>query len=183
MANLLLIDDQPNILSALTRVLHKRPWQVTTCERPEKALELLTQQNFDLILSDYRMPGMDGITLLQFVRQRQPEAMRLLLTAHGDREALIKAINQAEIFRFLSKPWDDYELLTALDTALELLTLRREQKRMYEQLKQQHDLLVRQREAQEHLRAEHPALFEVMRNEDGAIVLEEWESLDHQGFS
>ncbi|MCJ8168668.1 response regulator [Atopomonas sediminilitoris] len=183
MIKLLIVDDEPNILSALTRVLHKRPWQITTCERPEKALELMTQQAFDLVLSDYRMPNIDGITLLQFVRQRQPEAMRLLLTGHGDREALIKAINQAEIFRFLSKPWDDYELLTALDTALELLTLRREQKRMVEQLQLQHDLLLRQRQAQEQLREQHPALFEVMRNEDGAIVLDEWETIDHHGFT
>lgn len=79
-ATLLLVDDEPNILSSLRRVLRNEPYQVLTASGGEEALALLERQPIDLVLSDARMPNMDGATLLSHVQKRWPTCLRILLT-------------------------------------------------------------------------------------------------------
>ncbi len=173
MIRLQVIDDEPAILKAIQRLLRQEDWQVDTFSDPQDALQALTRASYNLILCDLRMPQLDGITYLQFARQRQPGAMRLLFSGHGDRESLVQAINQAQVQRFISKPWDDYELLETLRSCLQLQQLQMEQQRLLLQVQQQQDQLQRQQQALQEMQRRHPQLFSLTRAEDGSILLEE----------
>ncbi|WP_426934791.1 response regulator, partial [Bacillus wiedmannii] len=83
-----------------------------------QALEILAQQPVNLVMSDARMPGMDGASLLAHVRERFPATARIMLTGYADPAAIIKAINDGQIHRYISKPWNDEELLLILRQSL-----------------------------------------------------------------
>lgn len=177
MTKIQLLDDEPHILSALQRVLRREPgWEVHAFTDPQEALSALAEHQYAVILSDYQMPALDGVTFLQFAKQSQPHAMRMILSAHGDRESMMHAINKAEIYRFLNKPWDDYELRSTLYSAIDLYNLRAENQRLLRQVGEQQVAL----RAREHellrLEAEHPGLTRVRRDADGAVLLDSYES-------
>ncbi|MGQ7814831.1 response regulator [Metapseudomonas furukawaii] len=172
MITIQLVDDEPHVLTALQRLLRPQGWELQPFDDPEAALAALAQQQYAAILCDLNMPRLDGLTYLQFARQRQPDAARLLLSAHGDRATLMKAINRAEVFRFLSKPWDDYDVESALQAAVDLYRLRTENRRLLEQLRGQQHTLDRQRQELLRLEAQHPGLTRVRRDPDGAVLLE-----------
>jgi len=127
---LLCVDDEPNILSALKRSLRTENWRVLTAGGGTEALELLARENVDLIISDMRMPVMDGAQLLEQISQRWPASIRILLTGHADMNATVAAINRGRIFRYLNKPWNDDELRAVVRQGLELLALERERERL-----------------------------------------------------
>jgi len=127
---LLCVDDEPNILSALRRSLRTENWRVLTANSGAEALETLTRENVDLVISDMRMPGMDGAQLLEQVSQRWPASIRIMLTGHADMSATVAAINRGRIFRYLNKPWDDEELRATVRQGLDLLALEREKQRL-----------------------------------------------------
>ena len=129
-ATLLLVDDEVNILKALTRLLRPAGYQLLTAENGAEALTLLARQPVDLVLSDMRMPVMDGAVFLARVREHWPETMRLLLTGHADMQQTVQAINQGEIYRYIAKPWSDQELLLTVQQALEQQQLKRENRRL-----------------------------------------------------
>lgn len=117
-ASLLLVDDEENILRSLQRVLRKEPYEVHTATSGDEALALLNEQKFDLVISDARMPGMDGPTLLAEIKKKWPWCIRILLTGYADINSTIKAINDGQIYRYISKPWDDEELKLVIRQAL-----------------------------------------------------------------
>ncbi|MDP5240397.1 response regulator [Uliginosibacterium sp. 31-16] len=127
---ILLVDDEPNVLSALRRLLRPSGYSVLTAESGGAALTLLEAQPVDLIISDMRMPGMNGAELLALTRERWPATMRLLLTGYAEVSSAIAAINEGGIYRYIAKPWDDTELLKTLAQALELCGLQREKNRL-----------------------------------------------------
>jgi len=171
MAKIQLVDDERNILSALRRLLKPEGWEVHTYDNVEEALGGLLEHEYAVIISDYRMPTADGVTYLQFAKQRQPDATRLVLSAYGDRESMIKAINQAEVHRYLSKPWEDHEVVTAIRSAIDLFELKKENQRLREENDQQ-KAMIRERE-QELLRleAENPGITRVQRDTDGSVLI------------
>jgi response regulator RpfG family c-di-GMP phosphodiesterase len=126
----LCVDDEPNILSALKRALRSTGCRILTAEGGRQAIESLSIETIDLVISDMRMPGMDGAQLLEQVSTRWPHIVRILLTGHADMNAAIAAINRGRIFRYLNKPWDDDELRNAVDQGLTVLTLKREKERL-----------------------------------------------------
>ena len=127
---LLCVDDEPNILSALRRSLRTEQWRVLTAGGGAEALEVLERERVDLVISDMRMPGIDGAQLLEQVRDRWPDRIRILLTAHADMDATVAAINRGQIFRYFNKPWDEAELRATVRQGLELLSLGREKRRL-----------------------------------------------------
>lgn len=173
MIKIQLLDDEQHVLSALQRLLRPYDWEVHIFSDAHLALAALTEHDYAVIVSDLKMPQLDGITYLQFAKQRQPNAMRLLLSGHGDRQTMMQAINQAEIYRFLSKPWEDYEIVTALRSAIDLHQLRSENLRLLNQLCLQQSTLERQQQELLRLEAENPGLTRVRRDADGSILLEE----------
>ncbi len=109
----LAIDDERLVLSAMRRLL-KPHYQVLTTENAEEALDLLRKIHIDVIISDQRMPNMTGVELLAKAKKISPFTIRLLLTGYSDAGAIEGAINDAEIFRFISKPWKNQEVLELL---------------------------------------------------------------------
>ncbi len=129
-ATLLFVDDEPSILSSLKRLFRPHGYQLLTAESGTQGLELLAKENVDLVISDMRMPVMDGARFLEQVRQRWPETIRILLTGYADIEATIAAINKGEIYRYINKPWDDNEIVLIVREALERKRLERENGRL-----------------------------------------------------
>lgn len=127
---LLCVDDEPNILSALKRSLRTEQWRVLTAASGTEALEVMGREGVDLVISDMRMPGMDGAQLLEQVGQRWPASIRILLTGHADMNATVAAINRGRIFRYLNKPWNDDELRATVRQGLALRALEREKQRL-----------------------------------------------------
>src|SRR5690606_25263757 len=117
-ARVLLVDDEENILRTLQRILRREPWELTTASSGEQALAAMAEHKYDLVISDARMPGMDGPTLLAEIRRKYPWCIRILLTGYADITSTIKAINDGQIYRYISKPWDDDELRLTIRQAL-----------------------------------------------------------------
>jgi DNA-binding NtrC family response regulator len=92
---------------------------------PRRALAHLETHEVDLVISDFLMPGLDGIALLGEARRLQPEVPRVLLTGYADKESAIRAINEVQLFHYLEKPWDNAQLRSVVENALERLHLRR----------------------------------------------------------
>lgn len=173
MIRIQVIDDEPSILHALKRLVRKEDWEVHTYEDPQDALQAMTVTPYNVILCDLHMPHIDGVTYLQFARQRQPDALRLLFSGHSDRDSLIQAINGAQVQRFISKPWDDYELLETLRNAVQVQQLLAEQHRLLAQVKHQQQQLNNHRNALLDMQRQHPQLFQLQLGEDGSIFLDE----------
>ena len=111
---ILLVDDEPNVLESIQRQLRNR-FEVMTAQSGEEALEVLkTAGPFTLIVSDMRMPGMDGVQLLSRVKDMYPDTVRIMLTGNADQETAVAAANTGQIFRFLNKPCSTATLATAL---------------------------------------------------------------------
>lgn len=129
-ATLLLVDDEVGILNALRRLFRPEGYQILTAESGAAGLEILEKESVDLIISDMRMPQMDGATFLAKVRARWPRIVRLLLTGYADVTSTIAAINQGEIYRYIAKPWDDTDILLIVRQALEQSRLKQENARL-----------------------------------------------------
>jgi DNA-binding NarL/FixJ family response regulator len=116
---LLIVDDEQNVLSAVSRCLLDMPYQVLTASSGAEGLELLHQNNgVDLVISDFRMPGMNGVEFLQQVMKHWPETKRVILSAYTDSEILLSAVNEGRVHRFLTKPWKNELLLTEVNELL-----------------------------------------------------------------
>lgn len=118
-ARILCVDDEPGILRALSWVL-KKDYSISTANSGEEALKILQDQDFEVIISDQRMPGMMGAELLEKASQMQPQAIRILLTGYSDMEYVLDAINKGEIFRFIKKPWHIPELKRIVGEAVDI---------------------------------------------------------------
>ena len=129
-ASILLVDDEASILSSLRRLLRPVGYRIHIAESGRAGLEILEKEPMDLVISDMRMPEMDGAKFLEQVRQRWPATMRILLTGYADVTSTIEAINRGEIYRYVSKPWDDNDLMLVVREALESARLRNENARL-----------------------------------------------------
>ena len=115
---ILLVDDEPAILRALQRLLRRRGYETLTAESGIAALAILESTPVDLIVSDMRMPNMNGAEFLARARTLYPDTIRILLTGYSDMECTIKAINDGGIYGYLSKPWDGDQLLGLIASSL-----------------------------------------------------------------
>ncbi|HOE43997.1 MAG TPA: response regulator, partial [Rhodoferax sp.] len=138
---LLFVDDEPSILSSLQRLFRPKGYKILTAESGDAGLAILDAQPVDLVISDMRMPKMDGAQFLEKVREKTPETMRLLLTGYADVTSTINAINKGEIYRHISKPWDDNDIVLIVKKALEHKALRAENQRLLVLTQQQNDEL------------------------------------------
>ncbi|HEY9099481.1 MAG TPA: HD domain-containing phosphohydrolase [Thiobacillus sp.] len=122
-AKLLLVDDEPNILTSLNRLLRAEGYVIRTAESGVQALERMAEEPADVIISDMRMPGMNGAEFLKRARENWPDSVRLLLTGFSDAESTVSAVNEGGIHAYLHKPWDDAHLLQAVRGAVDLKNL------------------------------------------------------------
>ncbi len=146
---ILIVDDEENVRNSMLRLLRRENYQLVTASSATEAMEVLLEEPVDLIISDEKMPGMSGLEFLKLVRQRHPETMRFILTGHADIEFIVRAINEGEIYRFFTKPWDNEDLKSGIRSALQHLELIRENRRL-------HELVHRQEEELKQLRSLKP---------------------------
>lgn len=138
----LLVDDEQSILAALRRLLRREGYEIYTAESGAEALEIFDAQGpFDLVMSDFRMPGMTGAELLRQVRDRSPDALRIVLSGYSEVHALIDAINDGAIYKYLTKPWNDEELKLNLRRAIEQRALERANSDLVQEIAQQNEKL------------------------------------------
>ena len=126
----LCVDDEPHILSALRRLFRTQGYEVVSADSGRAGLEVLASRQVDLIISDMRMPEMDGVAFLEQARQQSPDTMRVLLTGHADVSQILDAVNRGEIYRYITKPWDDHEMTLVVRHALERQGLERDRRRL-----------------------------------------------------
>lgn len=173
MPRIMLVDDDELILRSLTRALSCIEYDIEVYTCAEAALKRAQAGEFALVLSDYRMPAMDGVTFLKILKKQQPDTVRMILSAYTDLNALLSSINEAEIFRFITKPWQDYDLRTTVSHALSHRKVLLENRRLADQVRKQQDEINEQYKALQELEIMYPGITEVRRAKDGSILLEE----------
>lgn len=127
---LLVVDDDDMVRTALSRTLRSAGYQVFEAPSGEAALSLLGETRVDIVVSDHLMPDMTGLELLKCVHDRHPDALRVIVTGHAEMNVAIEAINQGEVYRFITKPWDNTELKVMIHIAFEQLELERRHRRL-----------------------------------------------------
>jgi response regulator RpfG family c-di-GMP phosphodiesterase len=137
----LIVDDDELILKALSRILESAGYDPRCYLTPDQALEGLAGDQPVVVISDYMMPGIDGITFLKQIRERVPGAVRILCTAAEDFRVALQAVNSGEVFRIISKPWHQQELLATVNQAAEAARLRRENERLTGEVQRQNGQL------------------------------------------
>ena len=119
-ASIVLVDDEEMVLTSLSSFLTlETEYEVNTFTSAKAAIDFVRDNDVDLVISDYLMPEMDGITFLGHVRDLKPEIPRIILTGYADKENAIKAINEVGLYQYLEKPWDNDDLLIILRNGLE----------------------------------------------------------------
>jgi putative nucleotidyltransferase with HDIG domain len=126
----LFVDDEVNILKALQRLLRNEPIEILTASTPSEAFELIEHAEPQVIVSDQRMPEMSGVDFLAAVRDRHHDVVRMMLTGYTDMTIAVEAINKGEIYRLITKPWNDEELKATLRQAFDHYDLKAEIKRL-----------------------------------------------------
>lgn len=182
MYRIMLVDDEPALLRALQRLLARVPCmhngkrfalRVDAFDDPAAALAQARHTPYDLFLADYRMPGMDGVQFLEAVRVEQPNAVRLILSGYTDLNALVGAINRAQILRFISKPSNDYELTTAIAQALAWRDTQLENERLADEMRLTRGTMTPQELEMKRLEADEPGITKVKWAPDGSVLLDE----------
>ncbi|NIR50335.1 response regulator [candidate division KSB1 bacterium] len=135
-ARVLILDDEEMVLTSLSSFLElETDYEVVTFKKGSEALEYVKENRVDLVISDYLMPDMDGITFLGKVKEIDPHSTRIILTGYADKENAIKAINDVGLFQYIEKPWDNEDLKIVLRNGLEKRRLMQELDKKVEEIK------------------------------------------------
>lgn len=142
MDKIMIIDDEENILKSLKRTLRQQQeWDVEVYTSPEEALRRAQTSIFDVFISDCNMPDINGLDLLRELREIQPDGVRIMLTGMVDVDTVLAAVNQAGVFRFIPKPWDDQDLISSIREGLALRHIMVENRMLAQKVRdQQHEL-------------------------------------------
>lgn len=162
--NILIVDDEPNVISALTRVFIDEPYRIYSANSALEAMEILKEYSVKVVISDEKMPEISGLEFLSMVREQFPYIIRIILTGYASIEAAIKAINEGEIYRFLTKPWDDMDIKFAVRAAIDKYNLEEENRRLLEIVRQQ-ALNIKLLERQ------FPGISKLDRDKNGRIIV------------
>ena len=139
---LLVVDDEPEVLHSVHDLL-RLDYRVLTCDRGSEAVSLLeSSESIQVVMSDQRMPGMSGVEVLAHAKRARPDATRLLFTAYADIKAVVDAINEGSVFRYITKPWDPDELTALVRQAVAQHDLIAERGRLLEELRESNQRLV-----------------------------------------
>lgn len=162
---ILIVDDDENVLKSLTRALIDDKYVVRTAVSGEEGLLKLENHDIDLVISDQRMPGMGGLEFLKKIQAEYPETLTIMLTAYGDIETAIGAINEAGVHKFILKPWHEAELRVTIMRALELRRLITERNVLRQEVKKREAIL-------RELERKYPGITEVTRDVNGTVLVE-----------
>lgn len=179
---ILLVDDEQSVLNALVRQLRlvdrspQPAYRIETTSSPAEALSRAAETAFDLVISDYRMPEMDGVAFLRAFRDIQPSTARMILSGTSDLKGIIAAINEAGIMRFITKPWDNAELSFAMETALKERELLLENQQLADELRLSRGVISRHEAELRRLEQDCPGITHVNWGPDGSVMLDETDS-------
>jgi two-component system probable response regulator PhcQ len=180
MNHVLIVDDEPHVAAALQRTLRRhfgKRLQVRACTDPLAAVAHAADTPYDLVIADLRMPAMDGLTMLLRLAALQPLAVRMILSASADFQTAQRAVNQAGIFRYLSKPWDDDELVGHIEAALgHAQTLQRQHIAVRAWEKQRVQPSAQELE-RERLESMEPGITRVNWGPNGEVLMSGWVAL------
>lgn len=155
---ILCVDDEKNVLKSLRRLFLDEDYDIITAESGAAGLDALTENpDIQVVISDYRMPGLTGVDFLHAVSQKWPNTVRIILSGFADTAAIVSAINEGQVYRFVAKPWNDDDLKHTIRLALDHYELQRKNELLLEELKKSNqelksvnenlELLVRERTA------------------------------------
>ena len=166
---ILIVDDESRVVNAVRRVFVTTNFiKVEVSTSPDEALSMVRKfTDLRLVISDYLMPGMDGLEFLAEVSRIRPEIIRIILTGHADLETTLRAINEVGVYKFILKPWNNHDLYWTVIRALELEAARRENRELKKQLNDQARMVAR-------IEKLYPGISRIERDSDGVIVLEEY---------
>lgn len=165
-SNILIVDDEKSVLEALKRSFIDDPYEVYSAGSAAEGLDVLSVKKIKVVISDEMMPGMSGADFLSRVSSRFPDVVRIMLTGHASLAAAIKAINKGEIYRFFTKPWDDFELRFAVRSAVEKFDLEEENRRLL-------DIVRKQALNLKLIEREFPGITELEYDEKGRILIQD----------
>ncbi|NNM83248.1 MAG: EAL domain-containing protein [Burkholderiales bacterium] len=148
---LLLLDDEENILHSLVRLLRRDGYRILKTTSAKEALAFMAREEVGVIVSDQRMPEMDGVSFLRRAKRLHPDSIRLVLSGYTDLNSVTDAINEGAVYKFLTKPWDDGHLRETIREAFLSYGIRRERDSLLEELKNANEELSRSRDALQHL--------------------------------
>ncbi len=133
----LFVDDEQNILCGIKRLLSWQPFNILTATSAEKGLEILASNNIQAVISDFRMPGMNGVDFMKQVKNLYPDTVRIILSGYADIDSILEAINHGEIYRFITKPWNDDDLKVTISQSIEVYELAHTNKELNSKIKAQ----------------------------------------------
>lgn len=168
---ILLVDDETNVLRAISRLL--RDYEITALTSAEEALLIAKEIEFDLVISDFRMPGMNGVEFLIKFMKLQPDSIRIILTGYADLKSAQTAINEARVYRFINKPWNNIEITNAVKSGLEHQRILLENSQLANQVREQQKLLNEKDVLLNALEKEEPGITHVNWADDGSILINE----------
>lgn len=158
---ILLVDDEENILHSLKRLLRKEKYRLLTCSSCAEGLKILEENDVHLVISDQRMPETSGIEFFAIVKERYPDALRIILSGYTDVDSITESINKGHIYKFFLKPWNDQSLKLEIRQALEQYELIRTNKELHEKVLEQNEELVKINENLEILVKERTTELEI----------------------
>jgi len=144
---ILLVDDEVNILRVLQRLFADEDYEILTAQSGEEGLRILEHAAVDLIISDQKMPGMSGLEFLEKTVTPYPDVIRIILTGHADLEMALEAINKGFVYKFILKPWNNYDLKITVRRALEQYNLLKDNRDLTNELRKR-DAILQQLEKQ-----------------------------------
>jgi len=163
--SVLFVDDEPGVLRSLERLLRDEPFDIRTSQDPREALDLVTADPPTVVVADFYMPGMNGPAMLHRVRDIDDQIVRIVMTGKPDVTAVLDAVNEGAVYRFILKPWDEDELRMTLVQAFDYHRLLGERRKLLKELD-------RQRQTIEKLETRHPGISKLpQKDESGAYVL------------
>ena len=124
--DILIVDDDPNVSRLICRILETSYYKIASAQNGEEALDLISETQFKVIISDVKMSKMDGVELLDKIHELNPEITRIILSGHFDVELILKLVNEKGIDKYLVKPCKKADLILAISKCIELYDLRRE---------------------------------------------------------
>lgn len=176
MRHVLIVDDETNVLQALRRSLaaafRGEAISFEFFSDPLEALGRVRERGFAVVMADFRMPGMDGVSFLKQVRELQPDAIRLVLSASTDFSTVLEAVNGAEVERYLVKPWSDKELEEQLRQALDRQAQRCESSELADAARLQRAQITPEEMERRRLEREEPGITRVNWGPDGSVLLD-----------
>lgn len=149
---ILCVDDEKNVLRALERIFMDDPYEILIATSGQEGLDVLADEpGIQVVISDFRMPGMNGVDFLKEVYKRRSDTVRIVLSGYADISAVVAAINDGRIYKFIPKPWNDDELKVTINNAIERYFLQKRNQQLTEELKIKNEELIRLNEGLENL--------------------------------